>query len=224
MTWDFLKQNYFLLVYGLSFLMSLKSYRHYFDRPLRFFPMILAYTFFNELLGTLVTYSQDFQLVFSTQDHFRTSIIYNVYHLIFFAYFYWVIIQTFKPHLKHNWLYTSLGILFLANIINPFYQDYFIYSQVYAYITGAAVLLVLCAVYMADLIGRKNYSPKHNLLFWTVLGLFIFHLLYIPIKIYKEFFTSIYVLQLRNFHVFLVLAMHLLFCVGFARSRRNAYK
>ncbi|MEM6540217.1 MAG: hypothetical protein AAF634_03605, partial [Bacteroidota bacterium] len=66
--------------------MSVFHYRKYFDTVLRYFPLIIAYTFFNELLGNVIRYNENF--AFRTESTDSNQIIYNIYIIIFFLFFF----------------------------------------------------------------------------------------------------------------------------------------
>ena len=87
---DFLRENYIWAVYALTLIISIWSYRKYFDTALRYFPIIIAYTLFNEVLGHMIRYSESFSLFTKEGWENVNDIIYNIYSPIFFGYFYFV--------------------------------------------------------------------------------------------------------------------------------------
>lgn len=222
---DFLLENYFLVVYGITWFLSIYFFKKYFDTPLRFFPILISYTFLTELLGTMVTFSiKDFQLIYDAKEAFHTSIIYNIYHFIYFLYFFLVYQKSFQSKSQKKLVNVFIGIFILSNLINLFVQNPKVYSLVYAYLTGSILLIILIFKYLWNLkILNINYHFRYNLLAWVSYGLLSFYTLYIPIKCLKEFSFESYE-PYRSLHIFIVIVMYVLFSIGFIISKRRAFK
>jgi len=59
---EFIKEDYFLIVYGITWFFSVINYKKYFDTVLKYFPILIAYTFLNELFGLQHIYHYIFSL------------------------------------------------------------------------------------------------------------------------------------------------------------------
>ncbi|WP_350294057.1 hypothetical protein [uncultured Croceitalea sp.] len=222
---DFVKVNYFVIVYGITWLISVFTYKKYFDTLLKYFPIIIAYTFFTELLGGLVANYDDFQLIFGYNQTNYRSVIYNIYHLCFFLFFffvYWKLISN-KTH-KIAIKYGSYAFVFI-NIINCFIKDPIIFSLVYAYIFGILLLIYCILVYLKKILKEYNINLlKYNLMFWVSIGLLLFHATYLPLKIVKEFYPESYYIAFRHLHLGMIVLMYVIFSIGFIMSKRKAFR
>ena len=111
------------------------------------------------------------------------------------------------------------------NILNLFIQDPRTTSMVYAYLAGTVLLLITLVIYFKHLITIRNkFVFKYNLLAWISIGLVVFHGIYFPIKIIKEFFTDLYAAAFRDVHIAIVICMYILFCIGFIVGKRRAFR
>ncbi|WP_010517885.1 hypothetical protein [Croceivirga radicis] len=222
---DFLSKNYFLALYAITWFISLFTFRKYFDTSLKYFPILLAYTFFTELLGCMVIYFEDFQLIYDTKATFHSSSIYNIYHFIYYIYFLIVLQKSLAVSKHKKLIYLFIAIFVLVNILNLFIQDPRTTSMVYAYLAGTVLLLITLVIYFKHLITIRNkFVFKYNLLAWISIGLVVFHGIYFPIKIIKEFFTDLYAAAFRDIHIAIVICMYILFCIGFIVGKRRAYR
>jgi hypothetical protein len=219
------QEYYFLWIYGITLMVALWRYPRYYDTPLKFFPVLLLYTLLNETFGALIYLNEQIRLIFSDFFSFYNWAIFNIYGIIFYLFFfyvYWCYI-TRKAH-KKLILYAS-GLYIIASIINPFFQNFILESQLYAYILGALLLICMGFLYFLDL--KTNYGSwflKKDLLSWLSAGVIIFYIGYIPIKIlrhYEVFDTPGEALLIRNMHWGLILLMYACFVVGFLLMRRR---
>ena len=82
---EFFSEQYILIVYLVALIVSILHYKKYYDTLMKYLPIIIAYTFFNELLGYFIRYTDDF--AFLSTETKNNEIIYNLYQLIFFIFF-----------------------------------------------------------------------------------------------------------------------------------------
>jgi hypothetical protein len=223
---DFISTNYFVVVYGITWLISVFMYRKYFDTVLKYFPIIISYTFFSELLGSLVINYEDIQLIFGYDNHtFYNNLIYNIYHLSFFLFFFYVYRKSLLNASKKRIIKYGTYLFIIINLINLIIQNVLIESLVYAYLFGT-ILLIYCTLnYFKDVFKDNNlHILKYSLLFWVSLGLFVFHITYLPLKIFKEFYLYELYVPLRQFHLSVIVLMYVLFSIGFVISKRRAFR
>ena len=96
---DLILENAFIPVYGITVAVALWRYRRYFDTVFKFLPILLMYTFLTELAGLIFKTYEEWDLVFSDLLHYNNWVIYNIYNIIFFAYFiyvYWISVKIEK--------------------------------------------------------------------------------------------------------------------------------
>lgn len=221
---DFIKESYFVLVYGITWIISVFNYKKYFDTLLKYFPIIIAYTFFSELLGGLVANNENFQLVFGYDQTNHRHIIYNIYHLCFFLFFFYVFWKSIS-NINHKKIIKYGSFIFiLLYVLNSFIQNPIINSLVYAYLFGVILLIYCTLIYFWKTLRENSFELlKYSLLFWVSLGLFIFHITYFPLKIIKEFYSSLYT-TFRQFHLMMIVVMYVIFSIGFIVSKRKAFR
>lgn len=220
----FLKQNYFLVVYGITWFFSVSYYKKYFDTVLKYFPILIAFTFLSELLGYLVVSSDKFALFSKFSSH--NALVYNIYSIIFFPYFYfiyWKLIENsyFKNWIKYLALTTILSVLINSSFTNPLIEP------LYFTIVYASIILVICITFHA--LDKKNKwswnFEKYNLMRWVSTGLIVFYSIF-PIIFLMNFFNKYLWIKynLGNFQKILIVIMYVLFCIGFSISRRRSFR
>lgn len=222
---DYIKTNYFVIFYGITWIIAIISYKKYFDTLLRYFPIFISFTFFVELLGSLILYYDNFQLIFDygIYDN-NTFVIYNIYNLFYFLYFYYLFWNVINNGNKKKIIKYGGGLFILINLINLSFQNVLIESLVYSYLFGTILLIYCSGIYLKKIFNENNFSIiKHNLLFWISLGLFIFHIVYLPLKIFREFNYDLYE-PLRELHLSMIILMYIFFSIGFITARRNAFR
>ena len=221
---DFIKENYFVIVYGITWFISAFTYRKFYDTVLKYFPIIIAYTFFSELLGWLIANNENFQLVFGYKQANNRNIIYNIYHFCFFLFFFYVYWKSISNK-NHKKIIKYAALLFIViNVLTSFIQNPLVQTLVYAYIYGVILLIYCTIVYFRKVLAEYDIDLlKYSLLFWVSMGLLIFYTTYLPLKIMKEFYVGLY-LPFRQFHYIMIVLMYIIFSIGFIISKRRAFR
>lgn len=221
---EFVKEQYILIVYFISLVISVFSYRKYYETVMKYFPIIIAYTFFNELLGYFIKYSDNF--AFSSSESYNNEIIYNIYMLVFFGFFYntyWKLISNKKY--KRGIVYISiLGMIGL--MVNSIFYNPISWLLYYAWSIASIGLLICIALYKIDKGESWKWQfDRFNLMTWVSIGLILFYTFFPFIFIigydYVELFDKLY---LRTVLRILIVIMYTLFCIGFIKSRRRAFR
>jgi hypothetical protein len=220
----FISHNYFLIVYGITWIISVVYYRKFFDTILKYFPILIAYTFFNELLGYMIGISD--QYAFFSKYENANDLIYNIYTLIFFPFFYysyWKMTQSKKR--KNVIKYLSI-LTILVFAINTFLQNPLIMVFYYSIVFASIVLVICILIYWIDKKEDWVWSrEKYNLMTWISIGLFVFHLFFPAIFLITFLDSAIWQeYYLGYVHKVLIIIMYSLFCIGFIISRRRAFR
>lgn len=197
-------------------------YRKYFDTIFKYFPIFLAYTFFNELLGYLIYNFEDFQLIYQPAYSQSTGLIYNIYYFFFFSYF----LKVYYDLLIHLKFRRLIGYLFLVfiilNVVNSYYSNPLKESLVFAFVFGCVSISVLAFIHLKEIYTTQNITlRKHNLAYWISLGIIIFHLPYSALKLFRVYYVNLYSPHL---HYLLIVFMYLLFSIGFFKCSRKAFR
>tara|TARA_R100000541_G_C1885780_1_gene82925 strand:+ start:37 stop:687 length:651 start_codon:yes stop_codon:yes gene_type:complete len=198
---------------GLAALLAFVRYKKYSHTYLRYFPWLLLYTFVTEIAATFMW------------ERFEGNVVlYNIYNIVFFLYFYFVFYKHTKSIRDRNLILIATAIFLVSCVANLGFSSFLENPQLLAYITGACMLIFCIILYFVGIL----YTPrvlkiKTELLFWVSIGLLLFYVGYIPIKITRHFFTEIdnsYHI-LRSVHRILVLIMNACFIIGFLWTRRK---
>ena len=215
----------FLILYAITVGVAIWRYPKYFDTPLKFFPILLMYTFLNELFGSIIYSHDDVSLVLGPL-FYNNWIIFNIYNIIFFLYFYYIYWSYLKDK-RHKRMVVIGALIFMSiSFFNIFFQDFTYEPQLYAYIAGGLVLImcvVLYAMQLQKFTGR--WFSKHNLISWLGLGMLIFYVGYVPIKILRQYNAHFELLEapwVRDVHITLILMMYGCFIVGFVKMSRRS--
>lgn len=222
----FIWPNLHLILYFVIFIVSMITYRRYFDTVLKGFPMYIAYTFFTELLGYLIITYKDFSFFEDETYHWYNIIIYNIYSvfvLAFFSYVYHNQLQ--KTSHKKVALYGGGGVL-LSFFISCFFQNPLYTGLYYAKTLQSMLMVVLVVLYFKEKLQIKNAPPlKHNLMSWISLGLILFHTVF-PF-LYLTGFLNPEIWIAYNFRGILkawILVSYSQFLIGLLLGKRNAFR
>jgi len=221
-----LSKDYFILVgYGIALIAALRYYKGYFDTPLKFLPILIAYTFLNELLGILVKTYPQFSFFEDLEFSSFNDIIYNIYTLVFFSFFYFVYwkLQLHKKYKK--WIVMGTVFMFLSYLVSLFYQNPFDTNLYYATAIASWVLLLCIALYFLDKHRQKEKLVQpHNLMFWISLSLLLFYFA-LPILLligYLDTATWEHY-NLRTVLRILIVVMCAIQTIGFFKGRRQRF-
>ncbi|TQO37650.1 hypothetical protein GQ41_2272 [Arenibacter algicola] len=222
---DTILENASQPLYAVTLLVALIKYPKYYTTPLKYFPILLMYTFLTELLGYFTKHYEVFHISIFSSFIRHNVIIYNIYNLVFFSYFFYVY-WSYIDHKKYK-KYIIFATIFylLVSLINPFFQSFKLESQVYSYLAGAFAILICIILFFME---HRNSSKKLDYRFtgikWISIGLLIFYLGYAPIKA-SRFYNYTYQLNeyvhIRRIHLSLIVLMYICFIIGFLRMKRK---
>ncbi len=222
---DTILENASQPLYAVTLLVALIKYPKYYSTPLKYFPILLMYTFLTELLGYFTKHYEVFHISIFSSFIRHNVIIYNIYNLVFFSYFFYVY-WSYIDHKKYKKYIIFAAIFYLlVSLINPFFQSFKLESQVYSYLAGAFAILICIILFFME---HRNSSKKLDYRFtgikWISIGLLIFYLGYAPIKA-SRFYNYTYQLNeyvhIRRIHLSLIVLMYICFIIGFLRMKRK---
>ncbi len=127
---DFIKTNFTIGAYFITLLISIFTYKKYFDTGLKYFPMIIAYTFLNEMLGHLIKYSDNF--AFLTDKLFANDIIYNIYDIFYYGFFYILYWGLITQQKYRHWIKILSMLVIASYVVSCFFQNPLQISLFYA--------------------------------------------------------------------------------------------
>ncbi len=222
----FISAHYYIIFYLVALIVSILMYRKYFDTDLKYFPLLIAYTFFNELLGYFIRYNENFAFFSDKEFLGANDIIYTIYELVFFSFFYVLYWRLVRHKKFKKWIFWSSALVAITYIINGCFENPLIVSLYYSTALASWVLLFHVILYLINL-GKdlKWELQKHNLMFWVTIGLGLFYFFF-PV-IYLTGFLNFDIWQqyhLRTILRILIVIMYVLFCIGFIKSRRRAFR
>ncbi|VAW10104.1 hypothetical protein MNBD_BACTEROID03-1410 [hydrothermal vent metagenome] len=216
---EFFENYYFIPLYGIALVISLIRYRSYYDTVLKYFPIIIAYTFLSEILGYIIGNFESFQIIYSEKRSFLNSFVYNIFDIVFFLYFYFVFWKAITNSTHREVIKYGTALFVISCLINLFFQNILILPQVYAITVGSLLLITFSIFYIRQTIAAKK---SNCLILWTSIGLLIFYSFY-PINmflgVYSEAFYERF--HLTQFHRLLIVAMYMCFIIGFWKMKRR---
>lgn len=205
-----------ILLYLVTILVSLYTYKKYFDTSLKYLPILLMYVLLTEILGLIIRLDPKMNPFITGLYSNYNYIIYYIYHFIYLGYFYYVFWQNINSEkVKRSIAYGFITYIIIA-LINSSFRSIINERQLFSDTFGS-LLLIFCAVFF---IYENKSNPElfRRLLFWISLGIIIFQLVYFPINIVYSYITkeneALYY-QLRPFHEAVFYTMYGCFITGF---------
>ncbi|MGB7396173.1 MAG: hypothetical protein WA913_17460, partial [Pricia sp.] len=191
---------------------------------LRYFPILIAYTLCTEVLGWYILKHEEYQIDYRGLAEYYTinnTAIYNIFDIIFFLYFFFIYWKIINNSLSKSAIkYCSL-VFVLVSFVNLFFQDFWLFPQIWSIIVGSSLLVMCVCLYLKDSkIGNSKISRRYNLLFWISLGLLVFYPSYPILIIVGVYNSDLYVKWFKELHHVLIAAMYLCFTIGFLSMKR----
>lgn len=203
-----------MALYMVVFIISLIRLPLYKDTPLKFLPLIFFITVVAEYAG----------YIFKVLDHGVNLIVYNIYYLLHFTFFSYVFMKMIDNVRFKGYIKVGMGVFWLFYLGDLIFTGITQGSFAASYIAGAGVL-VFCIIlyYISILESSLVLVVKNDLLFWVSVGLFLFYIGYLPIKIVRSWFYNFNkffeLLQVIQFS--LIIVMYLFFLAGFLWMKRR---
>lgn len=204
-----------MAAYAIVFVVSLIKLPLYKDSALRVLPVILFLTLLAESLGMYI------KLVHGIHN----AIVYNIYYFFYFSLFYYIFLQVITDEKFKTYIKIGIALFWLFYVGDWVYTDVINSGFLVSYMAGAGILVFCIILYYINILQSSLVLViKNDLLFWVSVGLFLFYIGYIPIKIirtwfYKpdSFFEILLVIQFS-----LIIVMYLFFLTGFLWMKKRS--
>jgi len=222
---NFLKENYFVAVYGITLIISIITYRKYFDSELKYFPILIGYTFFNELLGYFVRYTDGFSFFSKKELLSANDLIYNIYEIIFYSFFFYIYWSLAKQRRHKRIIVCFFTIILLSYVINSLFKNPIHVLLYWASAIASIMLFITSILYLQELRKMQKWEiRKYNLMFWVSLSIAIFYFFFPILSIigFKNY-ELWQQLHLRTILRILIVIMYSLFIIGFIRGQRRFF-
>ncbi len=175
-----------MVMYAVTLALSVARFPRYFDTPMRYLPILFAYTLLTETIGLIIRDSDDFSIVIHELYYNNNWLIFNIYLLIYFGFFFYIYHRYITTVAFRGLKIAGLGFFIAVCIFNAWQYDFTTVSQVWSFWAGSLVTGVMAVLYLMQE-WRYGDRPrlKHNLLIWLSLGFLIFNLGYMVVRYLK---------------------------------------
>lgn len=213
-----------ILLYLTTWVISVIQYKRFFDTPLKYFPMLIIYTFFTEVLGYFIKYNDQFLFFSDDRYAWHNVIIYNIYQLIFFLFFYRVYQRTLKKASHKTWVKYGSYLCILAYVIDSIIYNPLHNRLSHAHIVGSVILIFILILYFLEKKSEESlYPQKHNLLFWVSMGLFAFYFVFPLVLIFGNVSIDLQ-FYFRRTLLSMIGVMYGCFIIGLLVGKRQAFR
>ncbi len=203
-----------MALYGITLLLSVIRFPKYYDTPVRYLPVLLAYTLLTEAMGMVIRDNPEYSLFLQELYYNNNWLIFNIFSLIYFGFYFYV----YYHYLRLRWILPGVGLYGLAVLLNAFLDDFRVVSQVYSYGVGSLLLIPMAFIYLKkESRNRKNGPMGRNLLVWLSSGVLLFQAGYTPIKLLRYLMVEVPLATMawvRPVHLGLIHLMYALFIAG----------
>ncbi len=204
-----------MIFYVIVFCLSIYRLPEYKNTPAKFLPIIFLITIFTEYHGGYLMSKGSFDNTY-----------HNIYFLLFFLLFYFIYHNTLEKKIFKLIIKCSAILLFIPFIWEINTVDIVRGTFGITYIVGA-ILLVTCIIFyfISILQSSRVLVIKNDLLFWISVGLFLFYIGYIPIKLMRsQYFETTdieFIYTLLIIQGSLIIVMYVCFIIGFLWMKRR---
>ena len=152
-------------------------------------------------------------------------IIYNIYYLFYFSFFLYIFLKAIEGEKFKKFIKLGIVLYWIIYAWDWFYTDFMGTGFVISYIAGAAILIFCIILYYISILQSSLVLViRNDLLFWVSVGVFLFYIGYLPIKIIRtwfyqlnSFFEVLLVIQFS-----LIIVMYLFFLTGFLWMKKRS--
>lgn len=201
-----------IVLEGVATCTAIIYFKNYKSTWLKLIPLLLLCTFLTDFIGVYI------------YNHTNNTVIYNFISLISFLYFLFVYYKTFENKRYKIISLIGLFLFLLSFIVESLYYNIFEKSLLYSYVLGGSFLIVIIVLFFLEKLQKKDsLDIKGDLLFWISVGLLLFYVGYLPIKITRIYFAKIDDLfsLLKIVQLLLVMIMNICFTLGFIWAQKK---
>lgn len=203
-----------MALYAIVLCISIVRLPLYIKTPLKILPIVFFITVLTEFKGFYIIGDKPYD-----------NTIHNIYNLLFFLLFYYIYLQTVASKLFKLLIKCALAIVMIPFLWECFNVDIVLGSFFITYIVGACLLVMCIILYFITILqSSKILVVKQDLLFWISIGLFLFYIGYLPIKVMRsmsyastDFFNLLFLIQSC-----LIIVMYFCFLIGFLWMRKRS--
>ena len=204
-----------MALYAIVFVISLIKFPLYKNSYLKFLPLILLLTLVAETMGMYIN------KVYGPPN----IVIFNIYYFFYFSMFFYLFMKVIEEVKFKKYIKIGIGIFWVFYLRDLIFTDIFNESFTTSYIAGAGILIFSITLYYISILQSSLvFVVKNDLLFWISVGLFLFYIGYLPIKILRSWFYNFNsffeILQLIQFS--LIIIMYLCFLMGFLWMKKRS--
>ena len=142
-----------ILLYLATILVSLYTYKKYFDTSLKYFPILLMYVLLTEILGLIIRLDPKMNPFITGLYSNYNYIIYYIYHFIYLGYFYYVFWQNINSEKVKR------SIFFIAIVIGFSLSGFGQLGRIYGTVKNGEQLEIGAQV---ELYKENSYTEKQT--------------------------------------------------------------
>ncbi len=201
---------YFQIV---TLIVSAYYYRYYSKSILKYFIILIWYSFFNEL----------FALFYSEHVNNSNAFFYNVYQILEFIFYFVMYKQTVQKLLNKKIISYLMALYFVSVIVNCFFSNFLEEFFVPSLMVGAGGVVVSIILYFSEILNSDQILNINKMLkFWISVALLIFYVPNIPFWVVRKYYVDSPTLPyIFNINFVLVFIVNVLFILGFIWSGKD---
>jgi len=222
---EFLKLNYFIILYFVILVVSIVTYRNYFDTALKLFPIYLAYTLITEILGYFIITFEEFSFFEDASYSWNNVVIYNIYAVLTFIFYCRIYYQVIKKRSFKKYIKWGGSAILFSYLVSSYYQNFLSTGLFYSDLLASLFLLFMIGLYFKERRKTdKSIIEPYNLMFWVSIGLFVFHTFF-PILYTTGFLKpEIWIkYHFRDLLKALIMLSYSFFLIGLVLGKRKAF-
>ncbi len=210
--WNDIFTNAAVLSEGIAVFTAIALSRNLPDKRLFVFPIILAIIFSVELGSGL----------FITNDW--KPLTYNLLSIITFSGYSYIFFNHIKDDKYKNIIKICVLVYMISILINCWCANIIHESHQISYIVGGINMILFAVMYFLSILkNSKSLTFKHDLMCWISVGLLLFYVGYLPIKL-SRFYFSIHLnpyLVLKKVQILLIVIMNFCFTLGLVWMKKK---
>lgn len=142
---------------------------------------------------------------------------FNFFYVVNFTYLLYLYKSVVRNPIKKKTIRYAIAIYIATFVINGFFENYLVEHQTIPFVVGSCLLILAIILYFAEILGsEKVLYAKKNLLFWISIGLLLFYVGYIPLRITINYYAGIGKLNpLYSILYILIIVSNICFMTGF---------